>query len=74
MNNAEWMIERGYQFSDVIIKYSDTDKCRKFIVLVKHEKVDECVYGLPDIVAYSAESMKKCVNGWNRRGDDDAID
>lgn len=41
MKNAEWLIEKGYQFSDVIIKYSDTDKRRKFIILVKHEKVDE---------------------------------
>lgn len=41
MKNAEWLIEKGYQFSDVIIKYSDTDNRRKFIILVKHEKVDE---------------------------------
>lgn len=41
MKNAEWLIEKGYQFSDVIIKYSDTDNRRKFIILVKNEKVDE---------------------------------
>lgn len=40
--------------------------------IVVHPRTDECVYGLPDIVACSAESMKKCVNGWNRKGDNDA--
>ena len=42
--------------------------------IVVHPRTDECVYGLPSVVAYSAESMKKCVNGWNRKGNDDAID
>lgn len=42
--------------------------------IVDHPRTDECVYGLPYVIAYSAESMKKCVNGWNRKGDNDAAD
>lgn len=37
--------------------------------IVVHPRTDECVYGLPYVIAYSAESMNKCVNGWNKEGE-----
>lgn len=42
--------------------------------IVVHPRTDECVYGLPGVTAFSSESMKRCINSWNRKEGNDAPD
>lgn len=35
--------------------------------MILHPRTDDCIYGLPGVIAAESSSMKRCINSWNNR-------